>query len=69
MLTRKHFRKIADIIANTDPLNGPHDENKFHRDIGSDRMRSVIAYEFASWLSTQNPNFDAGRFIEACKIE
>lgn len=50
MLTRKHMRAIAAIVAE---IPGP-------------MQRSITARKFADWLATENPRFSKGKFFEAC---
>ena len=52
MMQRRHFELIAEIIAKE--LEGEY--------------REKAAYAFAYILPTTNANFDAQRFLKACKV-
>jgi hypothetical protein len=53
MLSRKHFKAIADILGTIKP----------------DPIRRLLVEQFASYLRGENPNFDSERFKQACESE
>ena len=61
MLTRKHFRRMADEIASTlaDYAGTMHARDAVAR----------IAREFASMAKSDNPAFDRHRFFYACGLD
>jgi len=64
-MTRKHFVAIAKIITECREAYWKSPEAK---DVG-DATLDNVAYLMSSYLATQNPNFDRGRFLEACGID
>ena len=63
MMTRKHFRAIADIICDeTICIHGQDDKSCN----GCLIQRNSLCWSFIHFLRTQNPNFDECKFEEAC---
>jgi hypothetical protein len=63
-MNRKHFEAIARILNSyriANPAAG--------FDEGYDAAAKSIALDLAEFLSTQNPNFDRKRFLDAAGIE
>ena len=58
MLSRKHYKKIANII---DITNG-------NANLGDDATE-ILANNLADYFKEDNPNFDRSRFLEACGVE
>lgn len=60
MLTRKHFRTVAEILkeAREDYAGGTPTE----------LVLDYIENYLADFLATQNPNFDRERFLRACGL-
>lgn len=52
-MSRKDFQLIASVIEDA-------------HDYASHNVVRQLAYEFATALATENPNFDHERFISAC---
>lgn len=52
MFTRQHYKKIAEVLANIQPLS----------------QRASIVAKFTNLFATDNPRFDAERFEEACEF-
>lgn len=52
-MTRKHMEAIAAILAA----------------VANTEARQELADAFAEWLATENPRFDARRFLTACRVE
>ena len=50
-MTRKHFRKMADIISTIPDQN----------------IRKATALSFARWCKDENPRFKMDRFLKACQ--
>lgn len=65
MLTKKHYKTIADIIKSqhqkTYP-NMPIADNAFNI------AKSSISQELADYFATQNPRFDRQKFLDACGL-
>lgn len=53
MITRKHFKAIAAILATYTRATTPLDINE-------------VIFDFANLLADTNPRFDRQRFLEAC---
>lgn len=51
-MSRKHFIKIAKIIARVEDI----------------RVREYLASEFCDLCRAENPNFDKLRFLRACGV-
>ena len=65
MLTRKHFNALAAIIH--DARGDPECGNIVWPGT-CEEMRQQIAGELLRYCATQNDNFDADRFRDACSL-
>lgn len=65
MLTRKHYKALADIIAQAAPVGGM----VIQWQVGCNAGREYIAEALCAYLKGDNPRFDRGRFLEACDLE
>jgi hypothetical protein len=61
MLTKKHFKALAAILANARPTRDPNGEE--------DTTWTEIREGIADFCAGLNPNFDRDRFLEACNKE
>jgi hypothetical protein len=59
-MTRAHFQLLADIFAEVRPSSVISDEY--------DQWAQTVE-KFATRLKATNPNFQAGRFVDACVDE
>lgn len=57
-MTRKHYRKIAEVIR-------VHTENTTPEELA---VASSIAVNLTDVLRDDNPNFDTDRFLAACGL-
>lgn len=64
-MTRKHFRAIADAVAEARRAN---DYDTTEPTAGIDAVDDV-ARNLADSLRQFNPSFDRARFLEACGVE
>jgi len=55
MMTRKHFKKIAELLSTVSWDN-----------VTSESI-IMLKSRFADFLANENPRFDRQKFIEACK--
>jgi hypothetical protein len=58
MLTRKHFKAIAEVIKTAENV---HQETM-------DEKRLYIANHLADFCETQNSRFDREKFLTACNV-
>jgi hypothetical protein len=56
MLTKKYYKKIAEIIKNT-------------KKIGNSLILDDFVNKLTEYLYEDNPNFDCERFIDACGLK
>ncbi len=61
MMTRKHFQKVAEVVAITRAAYGRSD------DLAGVQACDTIANGLADIFGEDNPNFDRGRFLRACR--
>ena len=54
-MTRKDYVAIAKVISHTPSYI-----------VADDEMRAAIAHGLADYMEQDNPNFNRGKFIEAC---
>ena len=66
MFSRRHFRAIAQIIADLALSNDEHSEDELQEIEG---IRQAIAMQFADQLGRCNGNFNRGKFLAACRAE
>lgn len=59
MLTKKHFKAIAEVV------NKVTEEDVFTT---NDDFRQTISQELANYFVTQNPQFDRQKFLDACGL-
>ncbi len=63
-MTKKHFKAIAAAI-NAQRLRPYGDK---YADVVDARL-DALAEDLATWLKTQNPNFQRQKFLDACGVE
>lgn len=67
MLSKKHFKAIAEIISN------PAADATFDHDgcMGSVLIlyKAQVAIMLADYFASENPNFDREKFLRACGIK
>ena len=64
MLSRKHFKKVAEIIKKI-----PAKLEINCEDIPiAEKTRRLIANDLADWFQLENPKFDRKRFLKACDL-
>jgi hypothetical protein len=66
MFSRRHYRLIAQVIADLSLSNDEHDDLGL---IELGVLRESIARQFADALKASNGNFDRVKFLNACKAE
>lgn len=61
-MNKKHFEAIASIIKDN--------QVEIHSDFDRGYIAGVegVAHEMADYFTSQNPNFDRARFLQACGI-
>jgi hypothetical protein len=62
-MQRRHFRLIADTIANLSLSDNELDDCGLAQ---VEALRKSIAEQFADALRSTNGNFDRSRFVDAC---
>lgn len=65
MLTKKHFKAVAEIIKTEYDFILEND----YRDVDSKDTVTNIIYKLADYFAMQNLRFDRERFMEACGLE
>lgn len=68
MMTRKHYKTIAEIIktrTQPDICTDPH--GQFAKGLSS--ARTAIYLTLADYFEQDNPRFSRQKFLEACKID
>lgn len=66
-MTKKHFDQLAAIIRDANNYNRTQAEDNQERTHAGICLRMVQA-ALSGYCASQNPNFDAGRFYEACQL-
>jgi hypothetical protein len=64
MLTRKHYKAIAEIVETT---TEKHKTEGFGS-LLCNEVRNSITIELADYFAADNPQFDRDRFLEACGL-
>lgn len=64
MFSRRHYRIIAQVIADLSLSDDEHDNLGL---IELDALRESVARQFADALATGNPNFNRVKFLAACR--
>lgn len=64
MFSRRHFRVIAEIIANLVISNDEHSEDELQDVEG---IRQAIAMQFADQLGRHSASFNRVKFLAACR--
>lgn len=67
-MTKKHFKLIADIIANFEPPFSECNSTSEEDIVQTEETRYTLALTFARVLKFENPNFDKERFMAACGV-
>jgi hypothetical protein len=65
-MTRQHFEAIARILKDANDVvpDGTMDDY----DQGHQQAVETIINDMATYLDSQNPNFDQARFLRACGV-
>tara|TARA_R100000234_G_scaffold111746_1_gene84957 strand:+ start:2049 stop:2228 length:180 start_codon:yes stop_codon:yes gene_type:complete len=56
-MTRRHFNKVAQIMATSQPMSENYVEGK---------QKRKYVEQLADFFQSENPRFDRERFINAC---
>ena len=62
MLTKKHFKEIANLFV------AEREYQKDHVELGPIAIDG-LALRMTSWLAYQNPRFNRAKFLAACGLE
>ena len=68
-MTRKHFVKLAYVLATLKPVAKEVAVNHYEVDTAEQAIWEKMVLELANFCNEENPRFDYQRFFDACDLE